>query len=304
MPKHEYESLREEDRALIKLQSHLLCHLHLHDCELEKCVSLEWSEEAVLRRREATAFECVTCFQVLFNQETVDFYWMVVFIQSMIVFLVSSVYLVAGIFVAYSAPHRHGFLKVVENSYCASRKGILSSLALYFSVPYMCLPSNPVPSAISYDVSTFETLGSSEFLITKLWILNGLLIFLILPLVSSWGLVVLYAGTAFFLRRRAALTNDEGEFGNRNHQGLEMLEANPLEFTPDVERKHGWIHLCYHLMKKTNLKTELTKLLPVTDHEMIVDPEDKSEQVASRSVEVVDIKTGFGSVFWSVHRLF
>lgn len=71
--------------------------------------------------------------------------------------------------------------------------------------------------------------------------------------VSSWGLVVLYAGTAFFLRRRAALTNDEGEFGNRNHQGLEMLEANPLEFTPDVERKHGWIHLCYHLMKKTNL---------------------------------------------------
>uniref|UniRef100_M4F7I3 Uncharacterized protein n=1 Tax=Brassica campestris TaxID=3711 RepID=M4F7I3_BRACM len=53
--------------------------------------------------------------------------------------------------------------------------------------------------------------------------------------------------------RRAALTNDEGEFGNRNHQGLEMLEANPLEFTPDVERKHGWIHLCYHLMKKTNL---------------------------------------------------
>ncbi|WZY86228.1 hypothetical protein YC2023_032612 [Brassica napus] len=273
MPKHEYESLREEDRALIKLQSHLLCHLHLHDCELEKCVSLEWSEEAVLRRREATAFEC-----------------------SMIVFLVSSVYLVAGIFVAYSAPHRHGFLKVVENSYCASRKGILSSLALYFS--------NPVPSAISYDVSTFETLGSSEFLITKLWILNGLLIFLILPLVSSWGLVVLYAGTAFFLRRRAALTNDEGEFGNRNHQGLEMLEANPLEFTPDVERKHGWIHLCYHLMKKTNLKTELTKLLPVTDHEMIVDPEDKSEQVASRSVEVVDIKTGFGSVFWSVHRLF
>ena len=56
--------------------------------------------------------------------------------------------------------------------------------------------------------------------------------------ISSWGLVILYAGTAFFLRRRAdALTIDEGEFGNRNHQGLEMLEANPLEFTPDVERR-------------------------------------------------------------------
>lgn len=55
--------------------------------------------------------------------------------------------------------------------------------------------------------------------------------------ISSWGLVILYAGTAFFLRRRAALTIDEGEFGNRNDQGLEMLEANPLEFTPDVERR-------------------------------------------------------------------
>ena len=38
-------------------------------------------------------------------------------------------------------------------------------------------------------------------------------------------------------------------------------------------------------------ETELTTLLPWTDQEMIVDPEDKSEQVASRSVEVVDIHT-------------
>lgn len=53
--------------------------------------------------------------------------------------------------------------------------------------------------------------------------------------ISSWGLVILYAGTAYSLRRSAALTMDEGEFGNRNHQGLEMLEANPLEFTPEVE---------------------------------------------------------------------
>ncbi|KAF3529748.1 hypothetical protein DY000_02036760 [Brassica cretica] len=51
-------------------------------------------------------------------------------------------------------------------------------------------------------------------------------------------LVILYAGTAFFLRRRAALSIDEGEFGNRIHQGLEMLEANhSFEFTPDVERR-------------------------------------------------------------------
>ena len=32
----------------------------------------------------------------LTDQETVDFYWMVVFLPSMMIFLVSSVYLVAG----------------------------------------------------------------------------------------------------------------------------------------------------------------------------------------------------------------
>lgn len=53
---------------------------------------------------------------------------------------------------------------------------------------------------------------------------------------SSWGLVVLYGGTAFFLRRKATTILDEGEFGSRN-LGLEMLEANPLEVTPDVERR-------------------------------------------------------------------
>lgn len=52
---------------------------------------------------------------------------------------------------------------------------------------------------------------------------------------GSWGLVVLYGGTAFFLRRRAAVILDEGEFGGRNF-GLEMLE-NPAEVTPEVERR-------------------------------------------------------------------
>lgn len=31
----------------------------------------------------------------------------------------------AGIAVAYSAPARHGCLRVVENNYCASRRGML-----------------------------------------------------------------------------------------------------------------------------------------------------------------------------------
>ncbi|KAK2983865.1 hypothetical protein RJ640_012513 [Escallonia rubra] len=54
--------------------------------------------------------------------------------------------------------------------------------------------------------------------------------------IASWGLVILYVGTAFSLRRKAALILDESDFVGRN-LGVEMLEANPVEFTPDVERR-------------------------------------------------------------------
>jgi len=54
--------------------------------------------------------------------------------------------------------------------------------------------------------------------------------------IASWGLVVLYGGTAFFLRRKAATILDEGNLSGRN-LGLEMLETNPLEVTPEVERR-------------------------------------------------------------------
>jgi len=39
----------------------------------------------------------------------------------------------AGMAVAYSAPTRHGCLKVVENNFCASRRGIISSISTVFS---------------------------------------------------------------------------------------------------------------------------------------------------------------------------
>ncbi|CAL1386402.1 unnamed protein product [Linum trigynum] len=56
--------------------------------------------------------------------------------------------------------------------------------------------------------------------------------------IAAWGLVILYGGTAFFLRRKAAVIIDEGDQGSRN-LGLEMLEANTLAVavTPDVERR-------------------------------------------------------------------
>lgn len=46
----------------------------------------------------------------------------------------------------------------------------------------------------------------------------------------------MYGGTAFFLRRKAAVILGEVDFSARN-LGLEMLEASPLEVTPEVERR-------------------------------------------------------------------
>ncbi|XWS26317.1 hypothetical protein CRYUN_Cryun26dG0021700 [Craigia yunnanensis] len=125
-----------------------------------------------------------------------------------------------GITVAYSAPTRHGCLKVVENNYCASKRGgfrCLSILNVVFAIIFGLLAL--------FLGSSLLTLGSSCSL-PLFWCYE----------IASWGLVILYAGTAIFLRRRAAVILDEGEFGGRN-LGLEMLEANPLEVTPDVERR-------------------------------------------------------------------
>ncbi|EOA17128.1 hypothetical protein CARUB_v10005389mg [Capsella rubella] len=239
MPKQEYESLREEDRAWIKLQRPTLMSIVAFLCfVIFTCtiVSLKIVFPSNVLKRpfcsdvklqplpmygKARDSDLFPGAFYLTDQETVDYYWMVVFLPSTIIFLVSSVYLVAGIFVAYSAPHRHRFLKVVENNYCASRRGgvrCLSILNIVFAIIYGLLAV--------FLGSSLLTLGSSCS-VPLFWCYE----------ISSWGLVILYAGTAFFLRRRAVLTIDEGEFGNRNDQGLEMLEANPLEFTPDVERR-------------------------------------------------------------------
>ncbi|XP_010432671.1 PREDICTED: uncharacterized protein LOC104716896 [Camelina sativa] len=239
MPKQEYESLTEEDRAWIKLQRPTLVSIVAFLCfVIFTCtiVSLKIVFPSNVLKRpfcsdvklqplpmygKARDSDLFPGAFYLTDQETVDYYWMVVFVPSTIIFLVSSVYLVAGIFVAYSAPHRHGFLKVVENNYCASRRGgvrCLSILNIVFAIIYGLLAV--------FLGSSLLTLGSSCS-VPLFWCYE----------ISSWGLVILYAGTAFFLRRRAALIIDEGEFGNRNDQGLEMLEANPLEFTPDVERR-------------------------------------------------------------------
>ncbi|XVE71051.1 hypothetical protein DITRI_Ditri10aG0118900 [Diplodiscus trichospermus] len=186
MPKLEYESLREEEKAWTRLQRPILtCSIGIICLAIFVCtiISLKIVFPGDALRRPFCGDRRLQPLPVnikgggggdsdllpgafyLTDQETVDYYWMVVFIPSTIVFFVSVAYLVAGITVAYSASTCRGCLKVVENNYCASKRG-----------------------------------------------------------------------TAIFLRRRVAVILDEGEFGSRN-LGLEMLEATPLEVTPDVERR-------------------------------------------------------------------
>ncbi|PPD99323.1 hypothetical protein GOBAR_DD03645 [Gossypium barbadense] len=202
MPKHEYESLREEDKAWTKLQRPILIGSIVIIC-VAIFVGMIISLKIVFPGDDLKRPFCDDRrLQPLpLNPKG------------------GAVYLVAGIVVAYSAPTRHGCLKVVENNYCASKRGVrcLSILNAVFALIFGLLAL--------FLGSSLLTLGSSCSL-PLFWCYE----------IASLGLVILYGGTAIFLRRRAAIILDEGEFGSRT-LGLEMLEANPLEVTPDVERR-------------------------------------------------------------------
>lgn len=108
MPKQEYESLREEDRAWTKLQRPLVLSSVAFLCSVVftcNIVSLNIVFPPPSSSRPFCSDGKVEPLNVygsgsfdLTDQETVAFYWMVVFLPSMMLFLVSSVYLVAGEF--------------------------------------------------------------------------------------------------------------------------------------------------------------------------------------------------------------
>lgn len=56
--------------------------------------------------------------------------------------------------------------------------------------------------------------------------------------VFCWSLSILFGGTSFFLRRKAAQILDEYGSPSSRNAGLELLEANSdIIITPDVERR-------------------------------------------------------------------
>ncbi|KAJ7965975.1 Eukaryotic translation initiation factor 3 subunit L [Quillaja saponaria] len=205
MPKREYESLREEDKAWGKLQKPLIMAvmafiwLVIVVCTI---ISLNIVFPAKVGKRQFCSDQRLLPLQIkgegdsdhfpgafyLTDQEIVDYYWMVVFIPSTIIFLASVVYLVAGICVAYSAPTRHGCLKVVENNYCASRRGgvrCLSILNVVFAIIFGLLAL--------FLGSSLLTLGSGCSL-PLFWCYE----------IASWGLVILYGGTAFLPEKKGS----------------------------------------------------------------------------------------------------
>ncbi|KAL7166319.1 hypothetical protein ACSBR2_037068 [Camellia fascicularis] len=215
MPKREYESLRDEDRAWIRLQRPLsmagLAFVSLaivistwislsivfpsDGLKRPFCVDLRLQPLSINASDGDDGGESEDLFSSAFyltDQETVDYYWMVLFVPSTLLFFASAVYLLAG------------------GVRCLS---ILNAVfAVIFGLLAIILGSSLLTLASSCSLPLF-------------WCYE----------IASWGLVILYGGTAFFLRSKAAVILDEGNFSGRN-LGLEMLEAYPAEVAPEAER--------------------------------------------------------------------
>ncbi|XP_068648891.1 uncharacterized protein [Aristolochia californica] len=236
MPKRDYEGLREDEKAWGRLQRPIiigvmaiLCLVILVPAFISlrivfpvDGVSRPFCEGRRIQALTVNSSRDSDIFPGAFyltEEETADYYWMVVFIPSALVFFLSLVYLVSGIAVAYSAPSRHGCLRIMENNYCASKRGgvrCLSILNIFFAIIFALLAL--------FLGSTLLTLGNSCSA-PLFWCYE----------IASWGLVILYGGTAFFLRRKAAVILDEGDYAGRN-LGLEMLES-AQEVSPEMERR-------------------------------------------------------------------
>ncbi|KAJ4781906.1 Pericentriolar material 1 protein [Rhynchospora pubera] len=241
LPKQQRETFGEENRAWSRLKKPLILSISLlllisvlipaiislrivHPAEPSKrpfCRARRRLEEAlpVNSTGQPELYRSQGGMFYVTEEEAADFYWLVVFLPSAIVFFASALYLVSGMVVAYTAPRRHFLLLVVENGFCASRRGGVRCLSIINSI-----------FAIVFGLlalflgSSLLTLGSSCS-VALFWCYE----------IAAWSLVILYGGTACFLKRKAVLVLDEGNYAGHN-LGLEMLEGIN-EVTPEMERR-------------------------------------------------------------------
>lgn len=227
MPKDEYESLRAEEKVWGRLQRPLVMMF----------VTVIWvgivvsavlalvvvfpgkGERPFCQKRRIQALPSAA--YLLTEEEAVQYFWFGLFLPTNILIGVSIIYLLAGIAVAYSAPKRHGCLKIVENNYCTSKRGGVRCLAILnvvFAVIFAFCALLLGPTILTQESDCSSIL---------FWCYE----------VMCWGLVILSGGAAFFLRRKAAVILDEGEHYGSLTVGLEMLEAPPQLSQAELERR-------------------------------------------------------------------
>lgn len=227
MPQDEYESLREEEKVWGRLQRPLVMMF----------VTVIWvgivvsavlalvvvfpgkGERPFCQKRRIQALPSAA--YLLTEEEAVQYFWFGLFLPTNILIGVSIIYLLAGIAVAYSAPKRHGCLKIVENNYCTSKRGGVRCLAILnvvFAVIFAFCALLLGPTILTQESDCSSIL---------FWCYE----------VMCWGLVILSGGAAFFLRRKAAVILDEGEHYGSLTVGLEMLEAPPQLSQAELERR-------------------------------------------------------------------
>lgn len=227
MPKDEYESLREEEKVWGRLQRPLVM-MFVTVIWLGIVVSAVLALIVVFPGKEERPFcqkrriqALPTTAYLLTEEEAVQYFWFGLYLPTAILFGISIIYLLAGIAVAYSAPQRHGCLSIVENNCCASKRGgvrCLATLNIAFAISFAfcALLLGPTILTLESDCSTVLFRCYEVF---------------------CWGLIVLFGGTAFLLRRKAAVILDAGEHYGSLTVGLEMLEAPPQLPQAELERR-------------------------------------------------------------------
>ncbi|KAJ7516463.1 hypothetical protein O6H91_22G059000 [Diphasiastrum complanatum] len=105
---------------------------------------------------------------LLTEEEAAEYFKIVVFLPTAIIFSVAVIYLVSGMAVVYTAPRRHIFLRAVENNCCASKRGKCLRCAVPCNIKYFlscCL-------CFAGTIPWFQYIDHSDRVLhTTIWVL-------------------------------------------------------------------------------------------------------------------------------------